>query len=338
MQNPEVFTLYIGNVSVAGCRPFPALVRDGRALALDVLKPWAARAGLHLAGSHCMEQLLAHWQLNQPALLAIAKLPELAALLTNAVPVGELQLHAPVRPGQVFCSIGNYRSQLAQAMSDAAAAKARDGFDLPSETALRARAASAIEDRHKGSPYVCAKSPAAICGPDAILHLPPDCSSADWEVELAVIIGKPAYQIASEEVMEYVAGYTVANDITRRDRIFRADPPGFGTDWLQCKNAPGFLPLGPYLIPRDCVADPTELRLKLMLNGETLQDEFATDMLFDIAAQVSYISQHVQLNIGDVICTGSPAGFGSHYQRYLREGDRLEAQIDGFGSQHIVIC
>src|SRR5690606_23127321 len=116
------------------------------------------------------------------------------------------------------------------------------------------------------------------------------------------------------DALEYIAGYTVANDITVRELVLRADPAGMGTDWLQCKSAPGFLPLGPLFLPADAVGSVAELQLHLTLNGQVMQSERAGDMIFDVARQIEYISRHAVLLPGDVICTGSPAGFGSHYQ------------------------
>jgi 2-keto-4-pentenoate hydratase/2-oxohepta-3-ene-1,7-dioic acid hydratase in catechol pathway len=107
-----------------------------------------------------------------------------------------------------------------------------------------------------------------------------------------------------------------------------------GTDWLQGKNGPGFLPMGPYFLPAAFQPDPYALRLTLSLNDRLMQDTLTSDMLFDIAAQIEYISQHAQLLPGDVICTGTPAGCGTHYKRYLQPGDVMHASVAELGTQH----
>ena len=327
----------IGNVSMAGCPPFPALIVGENAIALTALKAFAMQLGFPLVGTDCMGKLLEHWEGNQEALMQVSDHFDSSGLDGLVIPRSVLKLHSPVQPGQVFCTIGNYRAQVTEAILDAGLSQRDAATEEPSEAVLLEKAKAFIAQREKGVPYVCSKSPTAVTGPHDPLHLPVTTDQVDWEVELAVVIGKPAKNVPVERALEHVAAFTVANDITIRDRVFRAEPAGFGTDWLQAKNAPGFLPLGPYLIPARCVSDPDGLRLSLLLNGQLMQSGVVEDMIFGISQQLAYISRHVQLLPGDVICTGSPAGFGSHHQRYLRPGDRLHASIDGFGSQHTLV-
>lgn len=136
-----------------------------------------------------------------------------------------------------------------------------------------------------------------------------------------------------EEALDHVAGYTIANDLTDRATVFRRDMPQIGTDWLRSKNAPGFTPLGPWLVPAESVTDPGDLRLVLRLNGETMQDESTKDMIFDVARLVSYASQSADLLPGDLVLTGSPAGNGMHWGRLLRDGDVMDASVTGLGAQ-----
>jgi 2-keto-4-pentenoate hydratase/2-oxohepta-3-ene-1,7-dioic acid hydratase in catechol pathway len=107
-----------------------------------------------------------------------------------------------------------------------------------------------------------------------------------------------------------------------------------GTDWLQSKNGPGFLPMGPYLVPAAFLPDPYGLKMTLSLNERPMQNSMVADMMFDIATQIEYLSQYVQLLPGDVICTGTPAGCGTHYKRYLQPGDVIHANMPELGSQH----
>lgn len=122
----------------------------------------------------------------------------------------------------------------------------------------------------------------------------------------------------------------MVNDVTARDRINREE---MRFDWLKGKSPPSFLPFGPYLVPAAFVRDPQDLRLTLTLNGRTMQDELSADMIYGVARLIEYLSSHVQLVPGDVICTGSPAGNGAHYNRFLQPGDVMEASIDGLGTQ-----
>jgi 2,4-diketo-3-deoxy-L-fuconate hydrolase len=134
--------------------------------------------------------------------------------------------------------------------------------------------------------------------------------------------------------MEFVAGYTIVNDISDRTRLWRRDElKAMGTDWIAGKSAPTYLPTGPYLLPSKFVARPDDLRLTLRLNGEIKQNESTSDMIFDIPRLIEYLSAMVQLMPGDVICTGSPAGNGTHFNRFLQPGDVIEASISGLGFQ-----
>jgi len=210
----------------------------------------------------------------------------------------------------------------------------RDPADDRSEEERRAEAAEIMDRRAaEDLPYVFIGLPSAITGPYDDVVLPSWAEKPDWELELAVVIGEPAYQVSVEEALEHVAGYTIANDLTDRATVFRRDMPAIGTDWLRSKNAPGFTPLGPWIVPAESIADPGDLRVTLKLNGETMQDESTKDMLFGVARLVSYISRTSQLLPGDLVLTGSPAGNGIHWGRLLRDGDVMEGSITGLGVQ-----
>ena len=130
-----------------------------------------------------------------------------------------------------------------------------------------------------------------------------------------------------------MAGYTIVNDVTTRDLVFRRDMPEIGTDWFRAKNAPGFLPAGPWLVPAEFV--PEHPTITLRLNGEVMQDESTKDMIFDVATLVAAASRTVPLLPGDLVLTGSPAGNGLHHGRLLRAGDVMEGTITALGTQRI---
>ena len=144
---------------------------------------------------------------------------------------------------------------------------------------------------------------------------------------------RPARHVKAEDALSYVAGYSIVNDVSARDLIARTDYKMLGTDWLRSKSPPSFMPFGPVLVPACFVNDPQSLRITLMLNGQTMQNESTADMLFSVARQIEYITRHVQLWPGDLIATGSPAGNGTHYYRYLRHGDVVDSTIEGLGAQ-----
>ena len=147
------------------------------------------------------------------------------------------------------------------------------------------------------------------------------------------MIGRRGRHVPRERALDWVAGYTICNDLTTRDLFARADMKVIGSDWVRCKNAPTFLPIGPFVVPRQFVADPQDLQIRLSLNGQVMQDESTQDMIFDVARLVAYASSVVELLPGDLLLTGSPAGNGTHYDRFLTEGDVMDAEVTGLGAQ-----
>ncbi|CAL9391724.1 Ureidoglycolate lyase [Streptomyces sp. enrichment culture] len=295
---------------------FPALVTpDGRVIDLE---------SAFGESSLTVRQLLERWETALPRLRALAAEPGGARR-----PLAEFRVHAPVEPRQVFQSGANYR----QHVIDLHVAHRAPGDDRPEEE-RRAEAAQIMDRRAaEDLPYVFTGLPSAITGPYDDVVLPAWAEKPDWELELTAVIGRPAHRVPVEEALGHVAGYTIANDLTDRATVFRRDMPQIGTDWLRSKNAPGFTPLGPWIVPAESIADPGDLRLTLKLNGETMQDESTKDMIFDVARMVSYASQSARLLPGDLVLTGSPAGNGMHRGRLLRDGDVMESAITGLGVQ-----
>jgi 2-keto-4-pentenoate hydratase/2-oxohepta-3-ene-1,7-dioic acid hydratase in catechol pathway len=199
-----------------------------------------------------------------------------------------------------------------------------------------ARVDAELERRAKtGKPYIFVKLASCVAGPNADLILPKDVEKPDWELELAVVIGRPARRVTAGQAMAHVAGYTIINDVTARDLVFRRDGGGIGADWLASKCQPGFAPLGPLLVPASQVPDVYDLQLQLSLNGKLMQNERTSDMLIDIARQIEHLSNIVTLSPGDVIATGSPAGNGAMHGVFLKPGDVMEASITGLGTQRV---
>ena len=179
-------------------------------------------------------------------------------------------------------------------------------------------------------PILFNKSASCLAGPNDALTLPKGSEKSDWEVELGVVIGKRAQNVSVEEALSYVAGYCVINDVS--ERAYQIERGG---QWTKGKSAPGFGPVGPYLVTADEVADPQALGLRLSLNGEMVQDNFTSDMIFSVAEIIAHMSEFMALVPGDVIATGTPegVGMGMKPQRFLRVGDVMELEIDGLGRQ-----
>jgi 2-keto-4-pentenoate hydratase/2-oxohepta-3-ene-1,7-dioic acid hydratase in catechol pathway len=198
---------------------------------------------------------------------------------------------------------------------------------------LKARVEAMMDERAKALPFVFLKLPACVVGPRDDVVLPYDVEKPDWELELGVVIGKRAHRITADQAMDHIAGYAVVNDVTARELIFRRDGSAIGADWLSGKSFPTFLPFGPLIVPKDQVADPYDLKMKLSVNGKVYQDESTSDMMISIERQVAYLASRVVLEPGDLICTGSPYGNGSAFGVFLKPGDVMEATIEGLGRQ-----
>lgn len=260
------------------------------------------------------------------------RLEEMAAADGPWLPLDSVTLTAPVEPRQVLQTGANYRTHVIDLV---VAGLAKDDPRSPEEA--REWAGKMMDDRQaNGEPYFFIGLPACVVGDDQPLVLPAYSQKHDWELELAVVIGAGAFRVSKEEAMNHVAGYTIVNDITTRDLVFRRDMKEIGTDWYRGKNAPGFLPTGPFLVPAPFV-DPAKLKVRLELNGDVMQDATTDDLLFDIPALVSAASQNMPLLPGDLLLTGSPAGNGAHWGRLLRDGDVMTGSIQGLGTQ-VVRC
>jgi len=211
------------------------------------------------------------------------------------------RIGAPIsKPGKIICIGLNYSKHAAES-----------GADVPKE------------------PIIFFKATSSLIGPFDPVIIPKNSKKTDWEVELAVIIGKKASYVSEEEAMETVAGYAVHNDVSERE--FQLERGG---QWVKGKSCDTFAPIGPYLVTRDEIADPHNLRLWLKLNGEMLQDGNTSDFIFNIPQIISYLSQFMSLHPGDIISTGTPEGVGLGFNppKYLKPGDVMELGIDGLGS------
>ena len=178
-------------------------------------------------------------------------------------------------------------------------------------------------------PIMFTKYTSAIIGDGDAIHWDPnETAKVDWEVELAVVIGKRAYRISEESVFDYVVGYTVCNDVSARDLQSER-----GDQWIRGKSMDTFCPLGPCIVTKDEIADPHNLKLRTLVNGQTMQDSNTSELLFKIPHLVAYLSRAFTLLPGDVIITGTPPGVGMGKKPpiFLKHGDVVSVEIDGIG-------
>ncbi len=211
-----------------------------------------------------------------------------------------VRLGPPIcRPSKIICIGANFHQHAIEA-----------GLGIPKE------------------PVVFFKSTTSLAGPNDDVIIPRGAEKVDWEVELAVVIGKKASYIAKDRAFEYISGFVLHNDYS--ERSFQLERGG---QWVKGKSADTFAPLGPFLATRDEIAEPGHLNMWLKVNGGVRQSGSTSDMIFDVPTLVSYLSDFMTLLPGDVISTGTPAGvaLGMRPPKYLKAGDIVELGIDGLG-------
>ncbi len=179
-------------------------------------------------------------------------------------------------------------------------------------------------------PIVFMKATSALSGPYDTVLLPRGSQKSDWEVELGVVIGREAKYVSKDNALDYVAGYTIVNDLS--ERAFQIERGG---QWTKGKSCDTFGPVGPWVVTRDEVADPQALALSCDVNGDRCQTGSTAAMIFSVAQLTSYLSQMMSLNPGDIIATGTPPGVGMGLKppRFLKAGDVMELRIEGLGQQ-----
>lgn len=179
-------------------------------------------------------------------------------------------------------------------------------------------------------PVIFMKATSAICGPNDDVLIPRGSEKTDWEVELGVVIGKTAKYVSEADAMDYVAGYCVSHDVS--ERAFQTERAG---QWTKGKSCDTFGPIGPWLVTKDEIANPHDLKMWLSVNGKMMQDGSSKTMVYGVAHVVSYLSQFMSLHPGDVISTGTPPGVGLGMKppQFLKAGDVVELGIEGLGTQ-----
>ncbi|MFO1193660.1 MAG: fumarylacetoacetate hydrolase family protein [Rhodoferax sp.] len=285
--------------------PVACIEVGGRHYPLATLAQAAGRAPLPAT----VAGLFADWPRSLDSLHALSAhcTPE------RALPVDGLRVLAPLLyPGKILCAGANYFDHLAE-------------MGMPG---------AKKEDQRL---FFFMKPPRnAVVGSGPTVHMPIATQAFDWEIELALVIGKTARNVPVETALQHVAAYTVAIDFSARDHN-RAPETFYKLDWVAGKAHDTCCPLGPRLVPAAAVADPQNIGLKLWVNGELKQDGRSTDMIFSVAEQIATASRIMTLDPGDVLLTGTPAGVGAPKKTFLKVGDRVEAEIEGIGRLDITI-
>jgi 2-keto-4-pentenoate hydratase/2-oxohepta-3-ene-1,7-dioic acid hydratase in catechol pathway len=236
----------------------------------------------------------------------------------KGIPLAQAKLLAPVLwPSTIYCAGANYSDHV----KEMAAAQGIKPEPDPHTLGLK--------------PWHFIKTSRTVVGPDATVALPPASKMVDWEAELAAVIGKTAKDVPLDKALDYVAGYTVANDLSARDlgkRMPVSEASPFRHDWIGQKCFDGACPLGPHIVLASDIRDPQKLAMKLWVNDVIKQDSNTGHMIFTLAEQLSHLSSRITLYPGDLILTGTPAGVGMGRKEFLKSGDVVKIEIENVGT------
>ncbi|AQT68546.1 Ureidoglycolate lyase [Anaerohalosphaera lusitana] len=265
-----------------------------------------------LTGPQPPETLLA--MLERPD--AVSRLGDIAQQASEVIPLSDVELLAPItRPGKLLALAGNYVKHIVEA------GKKLGLSESPRKTTV---------------PRPFLMPPNVLTATNTTIPLPCYSETVDYEIELTVVMGRTAKCVSPEEALEYVAGYTIGNDISARTVTFKEDrserPWDEFFDWLNGKWSDAFFPMGPCLVTADEIGDPQKLDLELKVNGEVRQKANTKDMIFTVADTVSFLSHIMTLEPGDCIATGTPEGVGMASGVFLQPGDEIECSIEKIGT------
>jgi 2-keto-4-pentenoate hydratase/2-oxohepta-3-ene-1,7-dioic acid hydratase in catechol pathway len=262
--------------------------------------------------------ILAHWAQAKKALAEFERKISTGKSRIQGTPLKKTKLLSPVLyPGDMYCAGANYTDhmqEMARVMNQPPGPNMKEMGEKPWHFMKSTRA--------------------SIVGPGAKVKIPPYSKAMDWEIELVAVIGKVAKNVSVEKALSYVAGYTIADDLSARDMMKRPKIPQsapFHIDWIGQKCFDGACPVGPWIVPSDQIKNPHKLGLKLWVNDVLMQDSNTSKLIFDTAEQIAALSERVTLYPGDLILTGTPAGVGMGRQLFLKPGDVVKMWIEDIG-------
>lgn len=318
----------LGTFSNNGGGPFVGLVIGEKIYTLSTVVEAAEAQGggkgpTTTAGIY---EMLADWGANFDALCAVAD------FVANdgrgdadwdcVATLSDLRVLPPIlNPSKMIYAAANYGGHIREMLNAGTARTEEERENMLDRDKARVR------------PYSFLKAPSSLAGAFDDIVIPPETQKVDWEVELALVIGRTAKRVPAERALDYVAGYMTTNDVTARDAQSRPDWPTLRTDWFTGKSHDTFAPMGPYLVPAAFVPDYRAVQLTLKVNGETKQDDPAGEMVFSAEEQIEHASAQLALHPGDIISTGTPEGVGHGKGTYLNVGDIVEAEAAGLGAQ-----
>jgi 2-keto-4-pentenoate hydratase/2-oxohepta-3-ene-1,7-dioic acid hydratase in catechol pathway len=258
--------------------------------------------------------ILNDWQKAEPILRDAAAKPDNG----KGRPLADTRLRAPVLwPSAIYCAGANYSDHMLEM------AKLQNMAPEPDPHSVGLK------------PWHFLKAPRTLADPDATVTLPPASKAIDWEIELVAVIGRAAKDVPVDKALDYVAGYTVANDLSARDLMRRPPVPQsspFHMDWVGQKCFDGACPLGPWIVPARDLPDPHSLGLKLWVNDVIKQDSHTSKLIFDVAEQISHLSSRLTLHPGDLVLTGTPSGVGAARNEFLKPGDVVKLWVEKVGT------
>lgn len=299
---------------------FSAGSEERAAIVLENVVYDLAAASKHSADAS-MLSLLSDWPAAQERIQSAVDKARAGSL--KGQPLSAVKLLAPLPvPGTLFCAGANYSDHVTEMAKVANIEPDPDPHSLG-----------------LGSWHFI-KSSRSVIGPDGGIEIPSGSQKLDWEVELAVVIGRKVRKIPAERALTCVAGYTIAVDLSARDLSRRkgiASHSPFYFDWMAHKSFDTACPLGPWIVPATQISDPQNLAISLSINGEIKQNSNTDRMIFTVAEQIADLSHRLTLWPGDVILTGTPAGVGSATGHFLKSGDQVAARIAGIGELRSVV-
>jgi 2-keto-4-pentenoate hydratase/2-oxohepta-3-ene-1,7-dioic acid hydratase in catechol pathway len=308
--------------------PYLGLVLDDTRV-VNIAQANNALPGVKPSIPRSMTDLIVRYEELRPRLYAIAEAAAASAAQAAYVKdVGAVKILPPLTPNIIYNAASNYSLHAAEMARRGGATPPADQTPVPEPI-------PGIWEREAGdtrqNPYIFLKQASTVIADGEAIRVPPQREELDWECELAAVIGVPASRVPAAQANDYIFGYTLENDVS--DRGGRADRR-MGTDWFLQKNHDTFAPLGPFIVPKEFVPDPHNLKQTLTLSGQLMQDSNTGHMTHNSFEMLAYISNIVTLQPGDVFAMGSPSGVGTARETpvYMKHGDTAVCSIEGIGT------
>jgi 2,4-diketo-3-deoxy-L-fuconate hydrolase len=324
----------LATISSSGSPSFPTMVIEKKAVSIPAIYDLYRRhrgGPARLTATNGVAEMIDEWDHNFEALVQIAEFTVARGLETPEIQrissdFGAVAVHAPLtRSGKLLYAAQNYKDHVGEMR--------KSGFGGAVD-----RTTDFAGEKDRGRPYSFLRAFSTVVGPYDDIVLPAAFERIDWEIELALVIGRAGKHVSTSAASAHIAGYMITNDISCRSLTFRDDRPTVRSDWLAGKSHDTFAPMGPVFVPSAFVEKPDDLTMRLWVNDTLHQDGTTADMIFSAAEQIAYCSDLLTLEPGDILATGTPSGVGQGSGTFLRPGDVITAEIKGLGKQvnHVI--